>query len=180
MRDARRGGPSGPLLRLACLGAVIVIGSGWNSVALAHAERSASDPEADARLRSVPTEVVIDFTEPPIQGASVAVVDGCERDVVEDVEVSGTTMTIPLQEGRPGDWTVEFRVVSAIDGHPTRDSFDFRVRGAPDCEDLAAPEPDDGEEPRGGDGGGLPVVPIALGVSALLAAAIAARVMSSR
>ncbi len=122
--------------------------------ALAHAERTGSTPEPRSRAAAPPAEVSVSFTEPPVADADFQVLDGCERDVVDDLDVQGTDITASLSEGQPGRWRVEFHVISGIDGHPTRDAFSFRVRGAPDCTAEEEPPPAAGDDPRDDDSGG--------------------------
>lgn len=182
MSEAGRSGRHRPLLRTFALALVLVVGAPGSS-AYGHAERSTSDPEPQARLRDAPTRISIEFTEPPTGDATAQVIDGCERNLVRDVALDGTSMALELEEGQPGRWTVETHVVSAIDGHPTRDSWDFRVRGEADCSEIPDPPADDGDDPSASgddsDEGGLPLLPIALGVGALLLMALGVRLRSS-
>jgi len=68
--------------------------------------------------------------------------DGCGTDVVTTAEVNEKRAVAELASGEPGRWRVDYRVVSAVDGHPTDDRFSFRVAGKPDCSDPdAAPPP---------------------------------------
>lgn len=109
--------------------------------ASAHAERSASTPDDGERLEAPPTTLDIRFTEPPIGDANFEVLDGCQRDVVEDLEVQGTEITATLAQGQPGGWSVRTHVVSGIDGHATKDRWRFQVAGRPDCEAEQEPRP---------------------------------------
>lgn len=124
------------------------------SPALAHAERTSSTPEPKARLDEAPNEVEVTFTEPPIADADFKVLDGCDRDVVEELEVQGTEITASLAGGQPGRWRVDFQVVSAIDGHATTDAFGFLVQGSKDCSSQAQSPPPAGGGPEEDDGGG--------------------------
>lgn len=139
--------------------------------ALAHAERSASTPEEGAAVKAAPGSLTVTFTEPPTGDAVAEVVDGCGRDVVQDVEVQNLELTASLAEGQPGKWTVRTNVISGIDGHQTRDRWTFRVRGEADCSAAAtdAPEPEGDEEDDGGGGSAVPLIAIAGGTVALVA-----------
>ena len=80
-----------------------------------------------------------------------------------DFEVTDRTIHANLDPGQPGTWKVRTRVVSGLDGHPTRDRWSFEVGGTRDCAALP-PGADETEEPEEEDGGGV-------GAAALLAAA---------
>ncbi len=107
--------------------------------ALAHAELKSSNPRRGASLSRPPQDVVIDFTEPPTASANVVVTDGCKRDVAGEIVTEATELRASLDDGEPGKWRVRFDVVSALDGHPTSDSFTFEVQGEPDCSRRAGP-----------------------------------------
>lgn len=145
--------------------------------ALAHAERTSSTPESRSRVAAPPTEVSVSFTEPPVADADFQVLDGCQRDVVDELDVQGTDITASLSEGQPGRWRVEFHVVSGIDGHPTRDAFSFRVRGAANCTQEEDPPPAAGEHDAGDDdgGGGLLIALFAGGTVVVVALALVLR-----
>lgn len=145
--------------------------------ALAHAERTGSTPEERSRVTAPPAEVSVTFTEPPVADADLQVLDGCDRDVVDDLEVQGTEITAALAGGQPGRWRVEFHVVSGIDGHPTRDAFTFRVRGAADCSEEEEPPPAAEDDDAGDDdgGGGLLIALFAGGTVVLVLLALVLR-----
>lgn len=67
--------------------------------------------------------------------------DGCGDDVVSEISVSNTTVTAPLAEGQAGRWQVRLEVVSAVDGHPTRENFTFTVDGDRNCRTRAEGPP---------------------------------------
>ena len=148
--------------------------------ALAHAERLSSDPKPGSNLNEPPQHLYVNFSEPPT-GDSVAVVtDGCGNDVVGTTEVTNKTLHLTLDEGQPGRWKVETSVISGLDGHPTKDSFRFRVQGERDC--SAAPDGGDDEEGGGTDtedsGSSLPILLIAGGAVVLVGGAAAIRMRS--
>ena len=99
----------------------------------AHAERVGSTPKEGAKVKAVPGELTISFSEPPTSDASLTVTDGCDRDVAGDFKISNLEMTAALSEGQPGKWKVESRVISGLDGHSTADSWTFSVKGKADC-----------------------------------------------
>lgn len=139
--------------RVAPLLAAIVLLLGA-APALAHAERSASAPEPNERLKEPPAEISVTFTEPPIADADFKVFDGCTNDVVDQLDVQGMDITAALAEGQPGKWKVAFHVVSGIDGHATKDSFGFTVQGPKDCQaasETPPPSADGPDEPEEGE-----------------------------
>jgi copper transport protein len=109
------------------------------SPAHGHAALTGSDPQDGAQLSSAPTTVTVSYAEPPTQNSRFAVLDGCERDVAASIEILNDTIEATIGEAQPGEWTVEWSVVSAVDGHLTRDDVAFQVEGKPDCT-QAAPE----------------------------------------
>lgn len=140
--------------------AILLLGA-HTTPALAHAERSASSPREGATSATAPEVLRLTFTEPPTGDANVAVLDGCKRDVVADVEVQNFEITATLETGQPGRWSVQTNVISAIDGHNTRDRWTFDVRGEADC---SAPETDlpDGAADDDDDGDSRSSVPLLL------------------
>lgn len=131
-------------------------------------------------MRTVPGSLQITFTEPPTGNAVVQVLDGCERDVVADLQVQNFEITAELSAGQPGTWTVQSNVISAVDGHNTRDRWRFDVRGEPDC---TAPEDDGpaaGGETEDDEGGSaLPLIALGAGMVVLIAIALVLRGRSS-
>ncbi|HEX2295267.1 MAG TPA: copper resistance protein CopC [Actinomycetota bacterium] len=132
--------------------------------ALAHAERSASTPEEGATVAVPPGVLNVTFTEPPTGDAVVEVADGCGRDVVADLEIQNFEIAATLAEGQPGRWTVRTNVISAVDGHNTRDRWTFAVRGEPDCSAAESAPPDDtaagGDDDEGGGSSALPLLAV--------------------
>ena len=148
--------------------ALVVASPTWG-----HGNLIASEPEASSRVRAVPTVVTLQLAEPPAPDSRFVVVDGCGDDVVTDVERDGTNVRLALAAAQPGRWNVDYRVVSATDGHLIRGDFAFRVAGPRDCA-----EPDGSAEPEPGttdgandvvgpgleerdDGGSSPLLPLA-------------------
>ena len=148
------------------------------SPASAHAERIGSKPDEGARVGAPPSTLRIDFSEPPIGDARFVVLDGCERDVVSGIDVSDTTIDATLAEGQPGEWKVETRVVSGVDGHATSDNWSFAVRGETDCE-AEPPDVETSPPPNAGDeedeGGGNFLLIFAAGTLVVIALALLLR-----
>ena len=151
------------------LGLVVLV-----SPAQGHAALTGSDPEAGAELSSAPEAVTVSYAEPPTQSSQFAVIDGCERDVAASVEILNDTIEATVADAQPGRWTVRWSVVSAVDGHLTRDKVSFSVDGEPDC---TAAGPDD-QPDRAEPATSVPVVPIAIATGVILALAVGLRVMS--
>ncbi|MGH2753332.1 MAG: copper resistance CopC family protein [Actinomycetota bacterium] len=150
------------------------------SAALAHAERQSSEPAAGRTLAEPPRHLYINFSEPPTGDSVITVVDGCGNDVVDDFDVTDRTIHATLLAGQPGRYKVATKVVSGLDGHPTRDGWSFEVEGARDC---SAPPPQaeagDEEPPEeDGGGGGSTMLLAAAGVAALIGIAATIRLRS--
>jgi methionine-rich copper-binding protein CopC len=133
-------------------------------IASAHAERTSSQPEEDQRLNQPPAQLAINFSEPPTGDAAVEVTDGCGNDVVGNREVQNQEITARLADGQPGRWKVTTTVVSGVDGHQTRDSWNFTVTGKADCSQAAGPTEAEDEEDTGGDFPVVLVLAVGLGV----------------
>ena len=167
------------------------------SSALAHGERVTTRPEEGATQKKAPDHVMVSLTEAPSDRNSVSVLDGCQRDIVDEVYTQGKTLHVLLDKGQPGEWLVDYKVISKEDGHKTADAFVFSVAGEADCSATQDPEtpeekdvtdPDETAAPDTGPDGSsstsdetsLPIVPIAIGVVVLLALAFGARVASAK
>lgn len=147
------------------------------SPAFGHAALTSSDPEKGARLDSAPTEVTVSYAEPPTTNSEFAVLDGCDRDVTDSIDILNDTISATVREGQSGTWTVEWSVVSAVDGHLTRDKVSFRVAGEADCSAVAG---DEGPADRTGSESSLPIVPIGIATAVILGIAVAIRLRSNR
>lgn len=165
--------------------------------ALAHGDIQRRLPSEGATRKRPPGHVLIEFTEAPTEDSVIRVMDGCGRDVVSEQYVEGRTKHVFLRRGRaqPGEWEVSYRVISAEDGHLTRGSYNFTVRGDTDCtEPEPEPEPAEdpnedgnggpdaasGERPGPDEGDGFPVVPVTLGAVGIVGLAALARILSAR
>ena len=140
-----------------------------------HAALVDSEPQNGAQLSSVPDSVLITYAEPPTQSSQFEVIDGCDRDVAASVEMLNDTIEATIADAQPGEWTVRWGVVSAVDGHLTRDRVRFSVDGEPDC---TAAGPDEEPPDRADPVSSVPIAPIAIATGVILAVAIGVRVMS--
>ena len=159
--------------------------------AFAHDTLVDSNPEAETSVDSL-SEVTLEFNNAPIDGDGGTIVrvtgpDG--RYYESDCPVlRDNTVTTPAALGEPGEYLVQWRVVSS-DGHPIDDEFRFTYAptddaevsdgaDAPACGD-AEPAPTEQSKPdasdAGGDGlwiglgiGGGVIVLLGLGIWAIL------------
>ena len=102
----------------------------------AHAGLVASDPAYAAELGASPAEVTLTFSEQPEASLSeVKVRDGAGATVAfgRPHAVSGDqlSLAIPVPRLARGVYTVEYRTVSAVDGHATSGTYAFGVRASP-------------------------------------------------
>jgi copper transport protein len=117
------------------------------SNASAHALLRESTPEDGAILDTPPSEVVIDFTEPPDLGLSeITVLDGNGQDVgageLQELPGEGNRVAVTLPDVGDGVYTASWRVLSRVDGHVTAGAFSFGVGVEPAA--LPAPSADQG------------------------------------
>jgi len=168
---------------------VLLLVIAWSPVARAHGDLVSTIPKQDSKLKKPPDHLIINFTEPPAKGSVVTVRDGCRDDVVDELDFEERVGHVFLSEGRPGDWKVSYKVISAADGHKTAGSYSLTVAGKADCSEKPPKDepPKDngsGEGPQAtGDGGdddesSFPVVPVALGSLGVIALALVARRLS--
>lgn len=166
------------MLRRATIAAVVgVLALTGAPAAWGHAEYDDSRPPRNGEVAEVPRRISLSLTEPPAAGGRMSVTDGCGDEVGGPVEITGNTMEANISGGRGSRWTVAYRVISTVDGHPTKDTFSFRVGNAEDCDSQPAPRPTDNgpvAEPPA-DGGSLPIVPVAVGAVVLVGLAVLAR-----
>ncbi|HEY8786953.1 MAG TPA: copper resistance protein CopC [Candidatus Limnocylindria bacterium] len=111
-------------------GAVLLGGA-----AEAHANYVRSNPASDARLVKPPTEVRIEFSEPPDpKGSDIQVLDTTgKRHDKGDVGPSGDPngLRVSLEPIPDGGYLVAWTTTSAVDGHTTKGSFAFVVGNGP-------------------------------------------------
>ena len=104
-------------------------------VADAHANYVRSNPASDARLVKPPTEVRIEFSEPPDpRGSDIEVLDASgrrhdKRDVAPSGDPNGLKVSLePIGEG---GYIVAWTATSAVDGHTTKGNFAFVIGSGP-------------------------------------------------
>lgn len=107
----------------------VIVGA---TVASAHALLRDSTPKDGAILDAPPTEVIIDFTEPPDLGLSeISVLDANGQTVetgdLERAPGKGNLVRLALPEIGEGVYTVTWRVLSRVDGHVTGGAFSFGI-----------------------------------------------------
>jgi copper transport protein len=100
--------------------------------AAAHGNLRASDPAGGVSLVEPPHAVTLTFTEAPDATlSSIRVLDAAGRAVAggrpERVPGSPLELRAPLHGLEDGTYTVSWRTVSAVDGHPTAGTFAFGV-----------------------------------------------------
>jgi copper transport protein len=101
--------------------------------AFAHAGLLRSDPAAGAALGASPTAVRLTFTERPQASLSRVRVLGARGNPVKTAPVagSGLTLAVPVPKLARGLYTVDWRVISAVDGHASFGRFVFGVGVTP-------------------------------------------------
>lgn len=174
----------------ACL--LAVAGPAWG-----HGREVKTDPKRNAELRRPPAAVTLELTEAATDDAIVKVADGCNENVAEHIAISEEMLTAHLVQGQPGEYHVNWSVISAVDGHPTKGAFTFSVKGKPDCSSGngggggGGNNGGDAEDTGGGGGAAappasdeddssFPVVPVGLGVLGVIAIGLGARFAGSR
>lgn len=119
-------------LLLAALLAGVSLLAGPATPASAHASLVRSVPQQNALVDTVPTEVVLTFSEGvrPVPGrVRVIAPDGSRADRA-DPTTDGNTVRVPLRSDAPqGTYLVTYRVISS-DSHPVGGAFSFSV-GSP-------------------------------------------------
>jgi methionine-rich copper-binding protein CopC len=95
---------------------------------MAHAKLQSSTPPNNAKLTQAPKTLTLNFSE----AAQLAVLklarDGQEIPVPLDKGAkAGQTFTLTLPALSPGNYTVQWSVVAADDGHVTKGSFTFSI-----------------------------------------------------
>ena len=116
---------------------------------LLHADYARSEPAADAVLATPPTQVKVWFTQELFRREGenwlrVTAPDGSRVEVGDAVvdDNDRHLLTVALAEGLgEGSYRVEWRALSADDGHPKESEFSFSV-GAPSSPPAATAVPD--------------------------------------
>jgi copper transport protein len=110
---------------------------GMPQQSLAHPITVNSSPKPFQSLSSSPTEVTISFTEPielSYSTISVLAPDGSRVDKNDPHNVNGDTqsLAVSLQPNLPeGVYTVNTKVLSAVDGHVVENAFTFGIGSTP-------------------------------------------------
>lgn len=109
----------------------------------AHALLAESDPADGARLTEAPHEVLLRFTEAPEPSlSSVTLLDrtGAELETgdAQPVPDDPAALRVSVPDLEQGVYTVTWRTVSRVDGHPTGGAFAFGVGVSPLQEPPAA------------------------------------------
>jgi len=150
--------------------------------AAAHAELVGSSPADGAELTSVPSEVVLTFSEPLLdEGLAVAATDEAGTTTrLTRAAVDGTRVVVPWPESAPaGTWRLAYRVV-ADDGHPIDGVITFTITVASPTPTTRPPTASPSPSPAaaataGGSGWPTALVAAALALVAVAAAALVAR-----
>jgi len=122
--------------RLAVIVACVLGGAALlGGAAEAHANYVRSNPASDARLVKAPTEIRIEFSEPPDpKGSEIQVLDtnGVRHDK-RDVGLSGDPngLRVSVDPIPDGGYLVAWTATSAVDGHTTKGNFAFVVGNGP-------------------------------------------------
>ena len=124
------------LFRVGCaIALALASATALPSLASAHANYVHSSPAADARLVKAPTEVRIQFSEPPDPKGSDIQVFSEDRQRWDLGNTAASDESNGLKVGlKPigdGGYTVAWTAVSAVDGHETKGSFVFVVGSGP-------------------------------------------------
>lgn len=108
----------------AILAALVLVLTGA-SPASAHTVLVSSDPVEGSRVRGVPSQVTLTFSEQIALAAFVVVTGPGERRVGSpEAEVSGRQVRQRVPDAGPGTYRVAYRVVS-VDGHPVTGELVF-------------------------------------------------------
>jgi copper transport protein len=135
-----------------------------------HAMLRAADPGAGSSIERAPRAVTLRFSEAPDPGLSaVHVLDALGREVSTGraTPIAGRPLELrlPLRALGAGTYTVTWRVLSRMDGHPSQGSFAFGV-GAPATAARPATAPATAARPAAATGADRPARPSALAVGA--------------
>ena len=110
----------------------------WAPSAWAHASLKSSDPAANASVSASPSQILLTFTEPVDPSLSlVKVVDASGKPApgvgaARPVAGQSDQLSVPVRKPLPkGVYTVNWRSVSAVDGHVEVGAFAFGVGSKP-------------------------------------------------
>lgn len=125
---------------------LVTLVAGLGATALGHARLVRSEPAANAELASAPQAICLWFSEPVEKALSRFEVKDAEGKRVddldrwresEDLKGTGDSVAIPLKPLGPGEYTVNWRVLS-VDTHTLQGEFRFVV--LPGAEAVGAAE----------------------------------------
>ncbi|MDQ3619262.1 MAG: copper resistance protein CopC [Actinomycetota bacterium] len=107
--------------------------------ARAHAEFKDSVPGEGSTIDTPPSRVVASFTEPPDGASRLVVLDPCgDRADRGPTQTAGTQLSVATTDRYAGVYSVQYNVLSDLDGHPERGSFSFRVEQGEECGAITA------------------------------------------
>jgi copper transport protein len=121
----------------------VVVGA---APASGHAAYRESDPARGATVAEAPQQVSAEFTEPLTTDSALQVVDPCGRRVDGNTEVNGERATVAMSGDVAGSYQVRFRLISTVDGHPTRGGFTFTAQRGAACPQGAGGVAGDADE----------------------------------
>jgi copper transport protein len=134
MAVARRSLVLGAVAAALVAGALAV----WVPQAQAHASLKTSDPAANTSVATSPSQILLTFTEPPDPTLSIVkVVDASGKPApgvgaAQSVSGQSSELSVPVRKPLPkGVYTVNWRSVSAVDGHVEVGAFAFGVGAKP-------------------------------------------------
>ncbi len=117
-------------LALLCGATAALVGA---APAFGHAAYRRSDPARGATVTVAPQEVSAEFTEPLTADSFLQVVDPCGRRVHGNSDVEGERVTVAMSGDVAGTYRVRFRLISTVDGHPTRGGLTFTAQRGAEC-----------------------------------------------
>lgn len=120
----------------------MVVGRGW---ALAHADLVRSDPKPNAVLSEAPPLVQLWFSEAvELRSGRILVHDAAgkrvDRGSIAAPPGDARSIKVDLEQIGPGKYSVDWLVMSAVDGHVTRGFFVFSVKGETAAGAPSSPE----------------------------------------
>jgi copper resistance protein C len=123
------------------------------SAASAHDSLTGSSPEDGQQLETMPQNIELTFSQPPIKlGSEVKVQDESGKDrTIGELEIVDNVVKQPVSPDAPaGKYTVTWRVVSS-DSHPIEGQFTFTAAsGGPGGAEAGSPEPMASDEAAAG------------------------------
>jgi copper transport protein len=109
-------------------GCALVLLVALPSSAGAHAVLVTSTPPWGAEVGAMPQEITLGYDEgvvPTYARVTVVAPDG--QNMAGMPHVTGSQVTVPLQAGSAGSYTVRWKMVASTDGHVTEGAFSFGV-----------------------------------------------------